>query len=182
MPIDESAGFAAAYDANYADVLRYVQRRVPPSHVDDVVADTFAVAWRRRGALPPQPRAWLFRTAANVIKSTARRESRQRDLAVRAWEPHLGAADTDAGLDLIAGWRQLSRKDQEAIALHAWEELTDTEAAKVLGCTRATFTMRLTRAKRRLAQVMSPAPDSAPGATPIPTSPELHLHPREGTS
>jgi RNA polymerase sigma-70 factor (ECF subfamily) len=174
MSRDESAGFAAAYDANYADVLRYVQRRMPPSLVDDVVADTFAVAWRRRGALPPEPRAWLFRTAANVIKSTARRESRQRALALKSWEPPRGGADPDAGLDLVAGWRRLSRRDQEAIALHAWEELTDTEAAEVLGCTRATYTMRLSRAKRRLAEVMGPAPESTPA--------ERRLRPREGTS
>ncbi|MBF4571168.1 RNA polymerase sigma factor [Herbiconiux sp. VKM Ac-1786] len=179
MSSDDSAGFTAAYDANYADVLRYVQRRAPASHVDDVVADTFAVAWRRRGALPPEPRAWLFRTASNVMKSTARRESRQQTLAVRAWEPGAGIStgagtDVDSSLDLITAWRGLSRKDQEAIALHAWEELTDTEAATVLGCTRATYTMRLTRAKRRLAQLMNPAHE--------PAIAERQLQPREGTS
>lgn len=180
MSRDDNAAFSAAYEDNYADVLRYVQRRIPPSHVDDVVAETFAVAWRRRGALPPEPRAWLFRTAANVIKSTVRRESRQQALAVKYWEPPLGSLDTDASLDLIAGWRRLSRKDKEAIALHAWEELTDDEAAKVLGCTRATYTMRLTRAKRRFAQVMRPSADSDPAAAA--TSADRLLQPREGTS
>ena len=174
MSSDDSAGFSAAYDANYADVLRYVQRRTPPSRVDDVVAETFAVAWRRRATLPAEPRAWLFRTASNVMKSTARRESKQQTLAARSWERPLAGVDIDGGLDLIAGWRQLSRTDQEAIALHAWEELTDTEAAKVLGCTRATYTMRLSRAKRRLAQLMNPAPE--------PSSAERNLQPREGTS
>ncbi|MDO9395794.1 MAG: sigma factor-like helix-turn-helix DNA-binding protein, partial [Herbiconiux sp.] len=82
--------------------------------------------------------------------------------------------DVDRSLDLITAWRELSRKDQEAIALHAWEELTDSEAATVLGCTRATYTMRLTRAKRRLAQLLSPSPEPAPA--------EQRLHPREGTS
>ena len=184
MSSDEIAGFSAAYDANYADVLRYVQRRTPPAHVDDVVAETFAVAWRRRGALPPEPRAWLFRTASNVMKSTARRESRQQTLAIRSWEPPLGEAsgagtDLDGSLDLIAAWRRLSRRDRESIALHAWEDLSDTEAATVLGCTRATYTMRLSRAKRRLAQIVDPAPvDPAPGQA----SAERRLHPREGTS
>ncbi|MFB2581318.1 RNA polymerase sigma factor [Herbiconiux sp. P15] len=177
MSSDHSAGFSAAYDANYTDVLRYVQRRTPPSQVDDVVAETFAIAWRRRGALPPEPRAWLFRTASNVMKSTARRESRQQTLAVKSWEPPLAGTDVDGSFDLIAGWRQLSLTDREAIALHAWEELTDTEAAKVLGCTRATYAMRLSRAKRRLAQVMNPAPDTAAAAAA-----ERHLRPREGTS
>lgn len=180
MSGDDNAAFSAAYDANYADVLRYVQRRIPPSHVDDVVAETFTVAWRRRGALPPEPRAWLFRTAANVIKSTVRRESRQQALAVMSWEPPMGSLDADAGLDLISGWRRLPRKDQEAIALHAWEALTDDEAAKVLGCTRATYTMRLTRAKRRLAQVMGTSADSDSAAAT--TSADRPLRPREGTS
>ncbi|MGQ4482925.1 RNA polymerase sigma factor [Streptomyces sp. SAS_276] len=45
----------------------------------------------------------------------------------------------------------LAAADQEILALHVWEGLTAKEAARVLGCTRASCSMRLTRAKRRLA-------------------------------
>lgn len=55
--------FRAAYDDTYADVLRFAQRRGDPAHADDVVAETFLVAWRRLDDLPRRPddvRAWLF--------------------------------------------------------------------------------------------------------------------------
>jgi RNA polymerase sigma-70 factor (ECF subfamily) len=174
MPSDEDSAFSAAYSSNYADVLRYVQRRASPANVDDVVAETFAVAWRRRDALPAEPRAWLFRTASNVMKSTARRDARHKNVALRSWEPPHTGADLVQGLDVIAAWRQLARRDQEAIALHAWEELSDQEAAAVLGCTRATYTMRLSRAKRRLAKILRPAVE--------PSRADQHLQPYEGTS
>jgi RNA polymerase sigma factor (sigma-70 family) len=151
----ENGTFVSIYQANYSDVLRYVQRRVPAAHVDDIVAETFLVAWRRNTELPAEPRAWLFRTAANILRSTARREARQVELAVRSFLPPAVPADKDAAMDVAAAWRCLSPNDREVIALHGWENLTDAEAAEVLGCSRSAYAMRLTRAKRRLAKQLT---------------------------
>jgi len=155
MDDHESGNFVSAYKANYVDVLRYVQRRTRPELVEEIVAETFLIAWRRRDVLPDEPRPWLFRTAANVLKSTMRREGRQVDLALRSYQPEVATSDPDASLDLALAWRQLTVKDREVIALHAWEGLSDTEAAEVLGCTRSAYAMRLTRAKRRLVKTLS---------------------------
>ncbi|HHU08969.1 MAG TPA: RNA polymerase subunit sigma-70, partial [Intrasporangiaceae bacterium] len=46
--------FRAAYTATYPDLLRFVTRRVHPSHAEDVVADVFLVAWRRVADLPDE--------------------------------------------------------------------------------------------------------------------------------
>lgn len=59
---DREARLRALYADACADVLRFAQRRVHPSHAEDVTADAFVVAWRRDDA-PDRPddlRAWLF--------------------------------------------------------------------------------------------------------------------------
>jgi RNA polymerase sigma factor (sigma-70 family) len=163
MDNNENDTFDSIYRANYPDVLRYVQRRAPAAHVDDVVAETFLIAWRRSADVPAEPRSWLFRTAANILRSTARREAKQVQLAVRSFLPSAVPADRDAAMDIAAAWRRLSPNDREVIALHAWEDLTDVEAAEVLSCSRSAYAMRLTRAKRRLAKQLSKS-ESTDGA------------------
>lgn len=62
--------FHAAYERSVDDVRRFVRRRVDASDVEDVVAETFLVVWRRVGALPrgdDAPRAWIFGVARNVL-------------------------------------------------------------------------------------------------------------------
>jgi RNA polymerase sigma-70 factor (ECF subfamily) len=164
MAIETDAEFSVMYRAQYADVLAFVRRRVQSVQADDVVGETFLAAWRRRRELPPDPRPWLFRTARNLMLNADRGARRQRAVAVRVaehdrgdgYEPILSA---EARMDLVTAWRSLSTSDQELLALHAWEGLTDKEAATVLGCTRAAFSMRLSRAKRRLAKHAGPASD-----------------------
>ena len=50
-------------------------------------------------------------------------------------------------------WRLLAkpgaRADREALLLRYWYDLSSGESAKVLGCTAATFAVRLHRARRR---------------------------------
>jgi DNA-directed RNA polymerase specialized sigma24 family protein len=49
----------------------------------------------------------------------------------------------------------LSVDDREVLALVAWEGLDARRAAAVLGCNVGAFTMRLTRARRRLRAVLT---------------------------
>ncbi|MEV0758368.1 sigma-70 family RNA polymerase sigma factor, partial [Streptosporangium sp. NPDC050280] len=44
----------------------------------------------------------------------------------------------------------LSEADKEILTLTTWHGLSTTEAAEVLGCTKAAFFVRLHRARRRL--------------------------------
>jgi RNA polymerase sigma factor (sigma-70 family) len=146
--------FAAIYDANYSDLCAYVRRRAHPDDVDDIVAETFTIAWRRRAHPAADARPWLFRTAANVLRNHARSRRRQLEIAARSYAGPDAMADRDNDLDLVTAWRSLRRIDQEVLALHAWEQLPDGQAAAVLGCSRATYAMRLSRAKRRLASIL----------------------------
>jgi RNA polymerase sigma factor (sigma-70 family) len=156
MPIATEAQFTEVYRAHYEDVLRFVRRRAHPMNVDDVVGETFLAAWRRRREVPDDARPWLFGTARNLMLNANRGMRRQSALVV-----HIGRTATvdahdptdgvDSRLELVEAWQALAAADQEVLALHVWEDLTAKEAARVLGCTRAWYSMRLTRAKRRLA-------------------------------
>jgi RNA polymerase sigma factor (sigma-70 family) len=159
MAIQTEAEFTEIYRANYADLLRFVRRRAHPLNVDDIVGETFLVAWRRRRDLPDDPRPWLFRTARNAMLNSARGANRQTALAVRIGQaddlPDPGMQLVEKRLDLVAAWRELAPVDQEVLALSVWEDLSAKDAAVTLGCTRAAYAMRLTRAKRSLAALLS---------------------------
>ncbi|GAB3875047.1 RNA polymerase sigma factor [Kibdelosporangium lantanae] len=154
---DREARFTALYEATYADLLRFAQRRVHATHAEDVVADAFLVAWRRLDDLPSRredARAWLFGIARGVILNTHRGAERQQALAVKLAEVPTGAhVDADLvarQIDISRAWHQLSDVHQEALALAALDELNAPQAARVLGISAVAFRLRLSRARRAL--------------------------------
>ncbi|MEH0575000.1 MULTISPECIES: sigma-70 family RNA polymerase sigma factor [Streptomyces] len=175
MPIDTEAQFTDVYLAHYEDVLRFVRRRAHPMNVDDIVGETFLAAWRRRRELPRNPRPWLFGAARNVMLNADRSMRRHSALVVHIQQAtevggHKAAVDAtaqvDSRIDLVAAWQSLTPADQEVLALHVWEGLDARDAATVLGCTRAAYAMRLTRARRRLASCLNPAVPASPALSP----------------
>jgi RNA polymerase sigma-70 factor (ECF subfamily) len=143
-----------------AEVLAYARRRVDAEQADEVVAETFVVAWRRLGEVPEAARPWLFgvarKVAANVRRSERRRDALHDRLAEeqRAGAPDLGAGP--AGLAGLAGpaLAELPADDRELLMLLAWDGLSRSEAAAALGCSRATLAVRLHRARQRLKTAM----------------------------
>ncbi|WP_043687067.1 RNA polymerase sigma factor [Streptomyces xylophagus] len=174
MPIASEAQFTEVYRAHYEDVLRFVRRRAHPMNVDDVVGETFLAAWRRRRELPEDARPWLFGTARNLMLNANRGMRRQSALVVHIGrtatvDAHDPTAGVDSRLELVEAWQALAAADQEVLALHVWEDLTAKEAARVLGCTRASYSMRLTRAKRRLADRLGQTAATASSALSLST-------------
>ncbi len=161
----DAAAFRHIFETLFDDLVRYAERRVPESAVDDVVADTFLVAWRRFDELPNAPsdaRAWLFAVARRVLANTHRGRRRTQAVAVRiASQPHHGGQDDAAAVahrvDLARAFERLTSRDQEALALVAWDGLTPTEAARVLEISASAFSVRLSRARRRLREHLEPA-------------------------
>lgn len=151
--------FAAAYRAHYWAVSRYAARRLDGSgDVEEVVAEVFTVAWRRRADLPASPLPWLYGVARNCLANTVRGHGRRRRLLDR-----LGNDETAHGRQIVAspdadtpgGWvhealARLSPADQEVLRLTAWEELGIDEVAVALGCGGRAAAMRLHRTRRRL--------------------------------
>lgn len=147
--VEREDRFRALYHATYPDLLRFVERRVHPSHAEDVAAEVYLAAWRRVDDVPTPPemaRAWVFGVARRVLQNSRRGQERHAALAVRVAET---APSTTAGddpdlvarrLDLAAAWPRLSATDQEALALVAWDGLSTAEAATVLDISARTVT------------------------------------------
>ncbi|MCO8274906.1 sigma-70 family RNA polymerase sigma factor [Actinoplanes sp. TRM 88003] len=156
--------FRALHAATYTDLLRFVKRRIPDDDADGVVSAAFLVAWRRFGDRPDDARPWLFGIARNILANQARSRLRRGAVDVRMVGDHSTteadrAPGVDARIDLVRAWWALSAADREVLALVAFDGLTDVQAAAVLGCHRATFRMRLNRARRRLRAGLEPATD-----------------------
>lgn len=170
--------FEELYGATVRDVLTYMRRR-SQRDIDDLVAEVYAVAWRRRNDLPAPMlrRPWLFGVARTLLMADARNQRRDRELinelAARP-EPQVGATRTDRTATVMAeALARLAPNDREILDLVAWEGLTPAELAVALGVRPGTARVRLHRARQALAsdpnvralvEGSAPAPTSAASA------------------
>jgi RNA polymerase sigma-70 factor, ECF subfamily len=152
--MDES-GFREVYAACSDAVYSYARRRVDAGDADDLVADVFLVAWRRRDELPVEPLPWLLGVARRVLANDRRRERRAVRLYQRlATEPTTDSENVDpvdvddAVLVALSG---LGADDRDLLELMAWEGLSRAQLATVFDVSQGTIAVRIYRAKRRLA-------------------------------
>ena len=157
MPRDER--FRTTYESNYARILGYALRRtVSPEDAADVVADTFATAWRRYEQMPEGDEAslWLYGIARRVLANHLRKRANRtklvamltRDYEEAVWHDPL---PTD-GSALAGAWQALTARDRDLLGLLAWETLTTDQIAAVLGCSRSIAKVRIHRVRRRFAR------------------------------
>jgi RNA polymerase sigma factor (sigma-70 family) len=160
---DRTAAFERLFAAHYWAVRGYVRRRGPATAVEDVVADTFLVAWRRFDSLGDDPLPWLLGVARRQLANQHRADRRRGALATRArsllpsqdagWEPPAEMTGR-----LAAALETLSSREREALLLVAWDGLEPSRAARAAGCTPAAFRVRLHRARQHVAaQLEDPA-------------------------
>ncbi|GAA1611533.1 RNA polymerase sigma factor [Kribbella sancticallisti] len=156
--VSRESRFVSLYEATFVDLVRFAQRRVPESQVEDVVGEALLVAWRRLEDVPPHPpdaRAWMFGIVRNTILNTHRSALRRHALAMRLAEAATAWSPDDADLvarqvDLGRAWERLSAVHQEALALAVMEDLSARQAAAVLGITAVAYRLRLSRARHAL--------------------------------
>jgi RNA polymerase sigma-70 factor, ECF subfamily len=163
-PESREARFTALYEAELDAVRAYAWRR-GPDKADDVVAETFLVAWRRLDDVPSDARPWLIGIARNVRLNEARADRRRSALGRRlaSAEPRsAGDATPAVAGELGRALGALSERDREILLLAAWEELDAAGIGAVVGCTRATAAVRLHRARRRLAALLDRDPLPSP--------------------
>src|SRR5580698_7386618 len=73
---EKHARFESFFRANYRWLRRYVARRVPESRVDDVVATSFIVAWKKYEVDREPSLPWLVQIAHYEISNAARKSRR----------------------------------------------------------------------------------------------------------
>ena len=160
--------FRRLYADNFPLLLAYALRRVEqPDDAADVVGETFLIAWRRLGELPPdaEVRLWLYgvarRVLANFHRGGVRRERlgerlRQRLTTVFAVDPGIEVPDRVVVRQALA---RLSEPDREVLMLTAWEGLEPREVASVLNVSASAVRTRLSRARARLRELTGDDPD-----------------------
>jgi RNA polymerase sigma factor (sigma-70 family) len=164
----EPEQFAMLFDRHAPVIHRYASRRVGPSAADDLVADTFLAAFRKRRQYDrshSDARPWLYGIATNLVGQHRREELRQHRIR-RAAVPDLDlpghaervAADETAravrGL-LAAALAALPDRDRDVLVLIAWEQLTYDETARALDIPVGTVRSRLSRARARLRDALA---------------------------
>jgi RNA polymerase sigma-70 factor (ECF subfamily) len=142
------------FAAHERRVLAYALRRTPTeADAEDIAAETFLVAWRRRADVPDDALPWLLGVARRLIANQRRSQRRRVGLFARligqAAEPAGGVVDSGSGPAQQALAR-LSTDDQELLRLVAWEELDRRSIGLVLGITPNAVAIRLHRARQRL--------------------------------
>lgn len=152
--------FEALWREHAGAVLRYARRRVSASEAEDVLAETFVVAWRRVDEAPSYPLPWLLgiarRTAANTVRSRLRREAlTDRITAHTSPDQDQGEAPHEVDHGVLAALAALRQGDRELLMLLAWDELEPSQAAQVLGCSNNALAVRLHRARRRFAAALA---------------------------
>jgi RNA polymerase sigma-70 factor, ECF subfamily len=137
-------------------VLGFAMRRTDPEEARDVVAETFTIAWRKIDRVPEVHEAlpWLLVTARNVLANRRRKSARVVASGLVAVERD-HAEDVVASLTMVAAFNRLGERDRETLALVAWDGLDPRDAARVAGCSSGTFSVRLHRARRRLADILA---------------------------
>ncbi|MEV4250388.1 sigma-70 family RNA polymerase sigma factor [Streptosporangium canum] len=165
MGFDPHGRFVQIYEHAYRPILGYVLRRCQdPDDAADVVAETFAVAWRRIDEIPPgdEARLWLYGVARKAL-ANHRRGERRHERRTAALREQITASPALAGplpaeyTQLGQVFRGLNDDDRELLSLVVWEKLDTEQAARTLGITRNAVRVRLHRARKRFARALADA-------------------------
>jgi RNA polymerase sigma-70 factor (ECF subfamily) len=157
--------FEAVFREHFAPVHRFIARRVGKALAEDLAAEVFATAYRRRAAYQPgrgSLRSWLYGIANNIVRGHWRDEQQLLELDARLARdlPLPVAQFADAAderviaatlVPQIAGaLAALNREHREVLLLHAWAGLSHEEIAAALGIAQGTARSRLSRARAAL--------------------------------
>lgn len=161
---ERRARFEALVRAVVVPLRRYAARRTDAGTAEDVVADALLVLWRRLDDVPAGAELpWCYgvarRCLANAERS-ARRERRLSERIIRLDPPPVVAPVDDDRLPdpaLARALATLTADDRELLRLWAWEDLAPREMAAVLGVSANAVSIRLYRARRRLAAALGEA-------------------------
>lgn len=179
VALDDHALWAAAGDGDrdafatlfrrYADAVWQQAYRLTGSRTaaEDVVAETFYTAWRRRSEVrftADSARPWLLAVAGNEARNDRRRSARRERLAQRVGSAQAVHDHSDAvvaQLDdrrrlhrLLSALDSLSTAHREVVELCMIAEVSHADAAHALGIPVATLRTRIHRARAKLRNLL----------------------------
>jgi RNA polymerase sigma-70 factor (ECF subfamily) len=166
--LDNPTAFSGLFDRYFADIWRFLERRVERADAEDLAVETFLVALNRRASFDSElgdVRPWLFGIASNLLRNHRRSELRRLDALSRlgSSDRPISALDDEAmqqvdaaGVAEIAA-RALAKLDDDArdlVILVAGTDLSLNQVAAALGISTGALRTRLWRARRQLQGLM----------------------------
>lgn len=160
--------FAVIFDRYHQDIYRYVARRLGREPAGDIAGEVFARAFagRERYDLSRQMcRPWLYGIASNLIRDHLRSQQRRGRAYLRAAgmqaaaerpiddvEERASAARMLPEINAALG--RLRPDDREVLLLYSLGEMSYEEVATSLGIPIGTVRSRLSRARRRMQELI----------------------------
>ena len=168
--VTDAARFGEIFDRHFADIDRYLARRVGSTLADDLAAETFVVAFRSRARYDltaGDARPWLFGISANLVRRHWRTERRRLRAYARSGVDPVAPPETEAidrrvdanstASALAGALASLERARPRGSAAVGVGELSYEEIASALGIPIGTVRSRLSRARARVRELLSPA-------------------------
>jgi len=169
--ISNPGAFYILFDRYVSDVTRFVTRNASPSHVEDLVIETFVTAFKLRAEYDPlrtSARPWIYGIANNLLRHHYRSLAREQALFrkstywfVSEWTITLDTSSIDNRVDasaseglLVEALATLRPESREPLLLHVLADLTYVEVAEALEIPVGTVRSRISRAKEELRQLL----------------------------
>lgn len=159
----EPAVFALLFDRHAKVVYRYAAQRLGDSLAEDVMSETFLVAFERRSSFDPtvvDARPWLLGIATRLMRKHARVEATAwrgmaAELAAQVASDFIEQAGSRIDAErltrrLAKALRRLSDTDRDTLLLYAWADLSYSAIATAMNVPVGTVRSRLSRARRQL--------------------------------
>jgi RNA polymerase sigma-70 factor (ECF subfamily) len=159
----EPAVFESLYGRHATSVYRYAAQRLGDHAADDVMSETFLVAFERRSAYDvtvQNARPWLLGIATRLIHKHVRLEAAAwkgvaADLAAQIAPDFIEQAGARIDAErltrrLAKSLRRLSETDRDTLLLYAWGDLDYASIALAMQVPIGTVRSRLNRARRQL--------------------------------
>ncbi|HEX6347493.1 RNA polymerase sigma factor [Umezawaea sp.] len=167
---EPAAAFARLFDTHARALHGYLAGRVGVDIADDLVAETFLVALRRRATYDPAQapvRGWLYGIATNLARNHVRTEIRGYRASARVYALREAGTEHDAQivdrLDaqrhtrlLADGLAALNEQERDVLLLTSWAGLEPVEVAAALGVPASTVRSRLHRVRQKLKAHLRP--------------------------
>jgi len=166
--VHEPGQFAPIYDKYFGEVYRYVAGRLGRDVADDLAAETFLVAFRRRDRFDPERgsvRPWLYGIATTLVAQHRREETRRYRALARAGRRLVDPESHDdrvadavtaerLGRQLATALADLNHGDRDVLLLVAISDLSHHEVSVALDIPYGTVGSRLNRVRRKLRKAL----------------------------
>ncbi|MET8159294.1 RNA polymerase sigma factor [Sphaerisporangium sp. NPDC005289] len=164
--LEQPEMFAVVFDRHADEMFRYAARRLGAELAEDVVAETFLVAFRQRARYDlarPDARPWLYGITTNVASQHRRAERRRTRAAARVAADRPGTFEERSDERVAAQQLQprlaralgaLSARERDLLLLVAWADLSYEDVAEALGIPAGTVRSRLHRVRVKLRRAL----------------------------